>query len=91
MQWNDGSRTQWFEASGVGRESGTLTRPVPARCPSNFGMRRHPILGYSRMHRGMDFRAGYGTPILPPRTAESSAPAGPAATASRSGSRTRAG
>jgi murein DD-endopeptidase MepM/ murein hydrolase activator NlpD len=64
LQWNDGSRTQWFEASGVGRESGTLTRPVPGSVSSNFGMRRHPILGYSRMHRGMDFRAGYGTPIL---------------------------
>ena len=24
----------------------------------------HPILGYSRMHRGLDFRAAYGTPIL---------------------------
>jgi murein DD-endopeptidase MepM/ murein hydrolase activator NlpD len=64
VQWSDGSRTQWFEASGVGRESGTLTRPVPGMVSSNFGMRRHPILGYSRMHRGMDFRAGYGTPIL---------------------------
>ncbi|HEY7809942.1 MAG TPA: peptidoglycan DD-metalloendopeptidase family protein [Allosphingosinicella sp.] len=64
MQWNDGSRTQWFEASGVGRESGTLARPVPGAVSSNFGMRRHPILGYSRMHRGLDFRAGYGTPIL---------------------------
>jgi murein DD-endopeptidase MepM/ murein hydrolase activator NlpD len=64
LQWNDGNRVQWFEASGVGRESGTLTRPVPGMVSSNFGMRRHPILGYSRMHRGMDFRAGYGTPIL---------------------------
>jgi murein DD-endopeptidase MepM/ murein hydrolase activator NlpD len=64
MQWSDGSRTQWFEASGVGRQSGTLARPVPGAVSSNFGMRRHPILGYSRMHRGMDFRAGYGTPIL---------------------------
>jgi murein DD-endopeptidase MepM/ murein hydrolase activator NlpD len=27
-------------------------------------MRRHPILGYSKMHKGIDFRAGYGTPIL---------------------------
>jgi murein DD-endopeptidase MepM/ murein hydrolase activator NlpD len=30
---------------------------------SNFGMRRHPILGYVRRHAGMDFHAAYGTPI----------------------------
>ena len=64
LQWEQDGRTQWFEASGVGRTSGTLQRPVPGAVSSNFGMRRHPILGYSRMHRGMDFRAGYGTPIL---------------------------
>jgi murein DD-endopeptidase MepM/ murein hydrolase activator NlpD len=64
LQWTQSGRTEWFEASGVGRQSGTLTRPVPGTVSSNFGMRRHPILGYSRMHRGMDFRAGYGTPIL---------------------------
>jgi murein DD-endopeptidase MepM/ murein hydrolase activator NlpD len=64
MQWEQGGRTQWFEASGVGKSSGMLQRPVPGRVSSNFGMRRHPILGYSRMHKGMDFRAGYGTPIL---------------------------
>jgi murein DD-endopeptidase MepM/ murein hydrolase activator NlpD len=64
MQWDQGGRRQWFEASGVGRQSGSLQRPVPGTVSSNYGMRRHPILGYSRMHRGMDFRAGYGTPIL---------------------------
>ena len=64
LQWTQGGRSQWFEASGVGRQSGTLQRPVPGNVSSNFGMRRHPILGYSRMHKGMDFRAGYGTPIL---------------------------
>jgi murein DD-endopeptidase MepM/ murein hydrolase activator NlpD len=64
MQWEQGGRMQWFEASGVGKSSGMLQRPVPGRVSSNFGMRRHPILGYSRMHKGMDFRAGYGTPIL---------------------------
>jgi murein DD-endopeptidase MepM/ murein hydrolase activator NlpD len=64
MQWEQGGRSEWYEASGVGRESGALQRPVPGTVSSNFGMRRHPILGYSRMHKGLDFRAGYGTPIL---------------------------
>jgi murein DD-endopeptidase MepM/ murein hydrolase activator NlpD len=64
MRWSAGGDTQWYEASGVGRTSGTLQQPVPGGVSSGFGMRRHPILGYSRMHRGVDFRAGYGTPIV---------------------------
>jgi murein DD-endopeptidase MepM/ murein hydrolase activator NlpD len=35
-----------------------------ARLSSGFGMRRHPILGYSKMHRGTDFAASTGTPIM---------------------------
>jgi murein DD-endopeptidase MepM/ murein hydrolase activator NlpD len=31
---------------------------------SSYGMRRHPILGYRRMHSGVDFRARHGTPIV---------------------------
>jgi murein DD-endopeptidase MepM/ murein hydrolase activator NlpD len=64
MQWERSGRSEWFEASGVGRESGMLQRPVPGTVSSNFGLRLHPILGYTRMHKGIDFRAGYGTPIL---------------------------
>jgi murein DD-endopeptidase MepM/ murein hydrolase activator NlpD len=64
MQWNEGGKLQWFEASGVGKTRGVLQRPVPGMVSSNFGLRRHPILGYTRMHKGMDFRAGFGTPIL---------------------------
>jgi murein DD-endopeptidase MepM/ murein hydrolase activator NlpD len=64
MQWASDGRSQWFEASGVGRESGGLQQPVPGPVTSNYGLRMHPILGYSRMHRGLDFRAAYGTPIL---------------------------
>jgi murein DD-endopeptidase MepM/ murein hydrolase activator NlpD len=31
---------------------------------SSFGMRRHPILGYVRMHAGVDFGAAWGSPIF---------------------------
>ncbi len=64
MQWASEGRSQWFEASGVGRQSGGLQQPVPGPVTSNYGLRMHPILGYSRMHRGVDFLAAHGTPIL---------------------------
>jgi murein DD-endopeptidase MepM/ murein hydrolase activator NlpD len=35
-----------------------------ARMSSGYGMRRHPIQGYNRMHRGLDFAAPTGTPIM---------------------------
>jgi murein DD-endopeptidase MepM/ murein hydrolase activator NlpD len=34
------------------------------RVTSSFGMRRHPILGFSRMHQGVDFAAREGAPVL---------------------------
>jgi murein DD-endopeptidase MepM/ murein hydrolase activator NlpD len=64
MPWQKNGSVQWFEASGVGKAQGLLQRPVPGLVSSDFGLRRHPILGYTRMHKGVDFRAGYGTPIL---------------------------
>jgi murein DD-endopeptidase MepM/ murein hydrolase activator NlpD len=62
MRW--GNEGRFYEASGVGEQRNGLVAPVPGRISSNFGMRRHPILGYRRMHSGMDFRARHGTPIV---------------------------
>ena len=63
LAWDMGGRRQWFEASGVGENRGGLAAPVAGRRSSNYGMRRHPILGYLRMHSGQDWGAAYGSPI----------------------------
>lgn len=62
MRW--GQDGIFYEASGVGEQRNGLIAPVPGRITSGFGMRRHPILGYRRMHSGIDFRARHGTPIV---------------------------
>ncbi len=61
LRW--GREGRFYEASGVGELREGLVAPVPGRVGSGYGMRRHPILGYRRMHQGLDFRAGYGTPV----------------------------
>jgi len=62
LRW--GKEGQFFEASGIGRQkAATQFAPVAGRITSTFGMRRHPILGYKRMHGGVDFGARWGTPI----------------------------
>ena len=63
LKWTTEGSTKWFEASGVGQSRGELMRPTNGRQTSSYGMRRHPILRYARMHSGMDFGGGYGAPI----------------------------
>lgn len=45
-----------------GGEAGLLT-PVAGRVTSGFGYRRHPILGFVRLHAGIDFAAPWGSPV----------------------------
>jgi murein DD-endopeptidase MepM/ murein hydrolase activator NlpD len=59
------SQPDWYDAEGHSARRFLMKTPINgARLSSGFGMRRHPILGYSRMHRGTDFAAPVGTPIL---------------------------
>ncbi|MFS0738270.1 M23 family metallopeptidase [Sphingomonas sp. 1P06PA] len=64
LKWTLGGREQWFEASGVGERKGIMRAPVIGRLTSGFGLRRHPVLGFSRFHKGLDFGAAYGSPIV---------------------------
>ncbi|KQM90561.1 hypothetical protein ASE70_02845 [Sphingomonas sp. Leaf22] len=63
VRWQDGSRTEWLDPAGVGERKGSMIWPVAARISSNFGWRVHPVLGFRRLHKGMDFAATYGSPI----------------------------
>ncbi|MFZ4602942.1 MAG: peptidoglycan DD-metalloendopeptidase family protein [Caulobacterales bacterium] len=55
----------WYDPLGRTARKFLMKTPINgARLSSGFGMRRHPILGYSKMHRGTDFAASTGTPIM---------------------------
>ncbi len=55
---------EYFDEKGRSAQKALMKTPINgARLSSRFGRRRHPILGFTRMHRGVDFAAPRGTPI----------------------------
>jgi murein DD-endopeptidase MepM/ murein hydrolase activator NlpD len=54
-----------YDESGKSVKKALMKTPINgARLSSAFGMRKHPIDGYNKMHRGTDFAAPMGTPIM---------------------------
>lgn len=55
--------SQWFDATGRTERRGAMGMPVAGRISSGFGFRLHPILGFLRLHKGLDIAAPHGSPV----------------------------
>ncbi len=54
----------YYDANGKSSKRSLMRTPIDgARLSSGYGMRKHPVLGYGKMHKGVDFAAPRGTPI----------------------------
>jgi len=54
-----------YDLNGKSIQKALMKSPINgARLSSGFGMRKHPILGFNKMHRGTDFAAPKGTPVM---------------------------
>ena len=64
-KFGDDSTYGYFDANGKSVEKALMKTPINgARLSSPFGMRKHPISGFTKMHQGTDFAAPMGTPIM---------------------------
>ena len=59
------NKTDYFDENGKSIKKTLMKTPINgARLSSSYGKRKHPILGYTKMHLGTDFAAPKGTPIM---------------------------
>lgn len=61
----DAGHENYYDEDGKGAKRKLMRTPVNgARLSSSYGTRKHPVLGYTRKHNGVDFAAPRGTPIM---------------------------
>lgn len=65
FRFDRNGKPEYFTADGRSLKRSFIRMPIPyARLTSGFGNRFHPVLGRWRMHKGVDYAAGTGTPIM---------------------------
>jgi murein DD-endopeptidase MepM/ murein hydrolase activator NlpD len=63
--FKDKNETGYYDIKGKSIVKSLMKTPINgARLSSSYGIRKHPILGYNKMHKGTDFAAPSGTPIM---------------------------
>ena len=64
-KFGDDNNYGYFDVNGKSVEKALMKTPINgARLSSSYGMRKHPITGFTKMHQGTDFAAPLGTPIM---------------------------
>jgi murein DD-endopeptidase MepM/ murein hydrolase activator NlpD len=65
VKWASNGRPEWIDAANIARPSAaSMMWPVAGRITSGFGYRYHPILHFARLHKGIDFGASWGSPVV---------------------------